>query len=193
MKFEIKNRFSGELIFTIETGSWRLAIEAAIKSNVDLSSANLLSADLSSADLRSANLSYADLSSADLRYADLRSADLSYADLSYANLRYADLSSADLRLANLSSADLSSADLRSANLSSADLRSADLLIYQFRKDWAYYTFDGMIRIGCEFHKVDTWLKDYRSIGEKNGYDKIEIEMYGKFIEMCAAHYQTLVE
>jgi len=133
LKFEIKNRFSGELIFTIETGSWRLAIEAAIKSNVDLSSANLLSADLSSA------------------------------------------------------------DLRSANLSSADLRSADLLIYQFRKDWAYYTFDGMIRIGCEFHKVDTWLKDYRSIGEKNGYDKIEIEMYGKFIEMCAAHYQTLVE
>ncbi len=71
MKFEIKHKVTGSILFSIETESWRLAIESAINS----------SADLSSADLSSADLSYADLSYADLRYADLCSADLSSADL----------------------------------------------------------------------------------------------------------------
>jgi len=111
MKFEIKNRFSGTLLFSIETETWKLAVEAAVKA---------------SANLRSADLSYADLSSANLSSADLRSANLSYADLRSADLRYANLSSADLSSANLGSADLRSADLGSADLSSADLSSADL-------------------------------------------------------------------
>ena len=64
MKFEIKNRFSGSVIFSIETESWKLAVEAAVKSSADLSSADLRSANLSSADLRSANLCFADLCSA---------------------------------------------------------------------------------------------------------------------------------
>jgi uncharacterized protein YjbI with pentapeptide repeats len=93
MLYEIKHKITGELKFSIETSSWKLAVEAAIASN-----ANLSYADLSYADLRSANLSYADLSYADLRYADLRYADLRYADLSSANLRSADLRSANLDL-----------------------------------------------------------------------------------------------
>jgi Pentapeptide repeats (8 copies) len=89
VKFEIKNWYTGGLIFRIETDNWRLAVEAAIKSG-------------------------ADLRYADLRYADLRYADLSYANLSYANLSYANLSYANLRSANLRSANLRSANLRSA-------------------------------------------------------------------------------
>ena len=89
MKFEIKSRIDGKILFSLETTSFKLCIEAAVKS--------------------SANLSYANLSSANLSYANL-----SYADLSYANLSSADLSSADLSSANLRSADLRSADLRSA-------------------------------------------------------------------------------
>ena len=100
MKIEIKNRWSGNIIFSIETDTWKLAVEAAIKANADLRYADLRSADLRSADLRSANLRSADLSSADLRSANLRSA----------NLRSADLSSADLRFADLSFANLSSAE-----------------------------------------------------------------------------------
>ena len=76
MKFEIKNRFDGSLIFSVETDTWKLAVEAAIKSKADLRYANLLSANLRSADLRLADLSYADLSSADLSYANLSYADL---------------------------------------------------------------------------------------------------------------------
>ena len=90
MKFEIKHRYTNEILFSCEGGSWKSAVELAIKSKANLSYANLSSADLSSADL-----SYANLSSADLRYANL-----SYADLSYANLRSANLSYADLSYAN---------------------------------------------------------------------------------------------
>ena len=62
MKFEIKNRWSGELIFSIETTSWKLAVEAAIKSEADLSKADLSKANLSEADLSWADLSKANLS-----------------------------------------------------------------------------------------------------------------------------------
>jgi hypothetical protein len=60
MKFEIKNRLSGSIIFSIETENWKLAVEAALNAKADLSSA-----DLSYANLRYANLSYANLSSAE--------------------------------------------------------------------------------------------------------------------------------
>ena len=114
MKYEIKNRWSNELIFSADVESMKACLLAAIKSGADLRSAYLRSADLRSADLRSADLRSAYLRSADLRSADLRSADL----------RSADLSDADLSGAYLSGADLSGADLRSANLSGADLSGA---------------------------------------------------------------------
>ena len=84
MKFEIKHRFSGKILFSCENETLKLAVSLAIKSNANLSSANLSSANLSSADLSSADLSSANLRSADLSYANLRYADLRSADLSYA-------------------------------------------------------------------------------------------------------------
>jgi hypothetical protein len=113
MKFEIKNRFNAEVVFSTEAQSFKIAVELAVKAG-----ANLRSADLSSADLSSADLSSADLSSADLRYANLHSA----------NLRSANLSSADLRSADLRSADLSYANLHSANLRSANLPSPTMVL-----------------------------------------------------------------
>jgi len=86
MKFKIKHRFSGEVLFSMETESIKLCVEAAVKSR-----ANLSWADLSGADLSGANLSWADLSGA-----DLIGANLSWADLSWANLSRADLNGANL-------------------------------------------------------------------------------------------------
>jgi hypothetical protein len=150
----------------------------------NLRSANLSYADLRSANLSSANLSYADLrsanlSSANLRYADLRSANLSSANLRYANLRYADLRSADLSSADLRYADLSSADLRSA-----DLRSADLVVFQYQRHWAYFTFDGFLRIGCHHLPISEWFLGYKELGKAEGYTEDQILMYGNFIKSC---------
>jgi hypothetical protein len=134
--FEIKNRWSGNLIFSIKTDSWKLAVEAAIKAKANLSEANLSKANLSEADLSWANLSEANLSEADLSEADLSwanlskanlsKANLSWANLSEANLSWANLSEANLSWANLSEADLSWANLSKANLSKANLSKADL-------------------------------------------------------------------
>jgi hypothetical protein len=141
MKIEIKSRWSGSVLFSLETDSLRLAVEAAIKQGADLSDAdlgcanlrgadlgcaNLRRADLRSADLSRANLSRADLSDANLHYANLHCADLRDANLHYANLRSANLHYADLRHADLRSANLSRADLSDANLHYANLRGADL-------------------------------------------------------------------
>ena len=137
---EIKNRWTGEVLFTCEIPEGmesgmiaRHVAEAAIAAD-----ANLRGADLSCADLSCANLSCADLRGADLSCANLRGADLS--------------------CANLSCADLSCADLRGANLRGADLRdakAAPLVVYGLRWD-VVINGTGDMRIGCQNHKVEEW-------------------------------------
>ncbi|MDP3937587.1 MAG: pentapeptide repeat-containing protein [Deltaproteobacteria bacterium] len=131
MKIEIRSRYDASVLFAADVGSWKIALEAAVKSPADLGGADLRDADLRGADLRDANLGGADLRGADLRDADLRDADLRGADLRDADLRGADLRDANLRGADLGGADLRDADLRGAdlrdaNLGGADLRDADL-------------------------------------------------------------------
>ena len=54
--FEIKSRWNGSVLFSLETASIRLCLEAAVKSKAYLSGADLRDADLSGADLRDAYL-----------------------------------------------------------------------------------------------------------------------------------------
>ena len=57
MKFQIKHRFTGAIIFEHEAGSRRDAVVAARNSGADLSGADLSVANLSGADLSGADLS----------------------------------------------------------------------------------------------------------------------------------------
>ena len=52
MKFEIKHRWSGAVLFELECGSLKLCVEAAVKAKANLSEADLSGPDLSGADLR---------------------------------------------------------------------------------------------------------------------------------------------
>ena len=98
MKYEIKNRFTGDVLFALETASLKLCMEAAVTARANLSRANLSGAYLSGAYLSRADLSGANLSGAYLSGADLSGANLSGADLSRANLSGANLSGADLAI-----------------------------------------------------------------------------------------------
>ena len=57
MKFEIKHRFSAEILFASKGQSLKLVVEAAVESGANLSGANLSRANLSGADLSGAYLS----------------------------------------------------------------------------------------------------------------------------------------
>jgi hypothetical protein len=113
------------------------------------------------------------------------------ANLSSANLSYADLSYADLSSANLSSANLRYADLSYADLRYADLRSANLVVFQFQMSWAYFTFDGTLRIGCESMLITEWVLGYQEIGKRHGYSELQIMMYGNFIKSCMELFEKL--
>lgn len=156
---------------------WLAEDPAGVRAN--LSWANLSGADLSGADLSWADLIGTNLSRANLSRADLSRANLSRADLSGANLSRADLGWADLSRANLSGVDLSGADLRGANL-----YNTGLLIFIFQQDQAIYMPCGMLRIGCEYHRIEHWAKNYRAIGKVAGYSKEEIKAYANFIRLC---------
>ena len=58
---EIKHKSSGSVLFSIEAESWKIAVEAAVKSRADLSWANLSGADLSWSDIYGSDLSRANL------------------------------------------------------------------------------------------------------------------------------------
>jgi len=94
IKLQIKNRFTGSLIFEYESenNTIKETLLEAVKAK-----ANLRGADLYGANLHGANLYGADLRDADLYGADLRGADLRGADLRGANLYGADLYGANLR------------------------------------------------------------------------------------------------
>jgi hypothetical protein len=56
MKFEIKHRWTGSVLFALEVGNLRLAVEAAVKEGADLAGADLAGAYLAGADLTGAYL-----------------------------------------------------------------------------------------------------------------------------------------
>jgi hypothetical protein len=58
MLFEIKSRWNASVLFSIETTSIRLAVEAAVKSGANLAEANLAGADLTRANLAGAKGMY---------------------------------------------------------------------------------------------------------------------------------------
>ncbi|WP_425639978.1 pentapeptide repeat-containing protein [Agrobacterium radiobacter] len=135
MKFDILNRFSGEVLFSAEISASAdempsvklgMAVKVAVKEKANLHGANLHGANLHGANLHGANLHGADLRSANLHGANLHGANLHGANLHGANLHGANLHGADLRSANLRSANLHGANLHGANLHGADLYGADL-------------------------------------------------------------------
>ena len=158
MKIEIKNRYSGEVLFSYEcdNNTLRKTIIQAIQSNADLRNADLRNADLSDANLSDANLSDANLSDANLRNADLSDANLSDANLRNANLWNADLSDANLWNANLSDANLWNANLRNADLSDAQNPSNAKCVPMYCK-WSHgITNNNLIHIGCEKRTIEEW-------------------------------------
>jgi uncharacterized protein YjbI with pentapeptide repeats len=80
-KFEIKNRYTGSVIYSSTKTTYKDVLEEAIKNGANLSGADLYRANLSGADLRGANLSGADLCGANLRGANLCGVDLREAEL----------------------------------------------------------------------------------------------------------------
>ena len=109
---EIRNRFTGDIIFTHECADNTIlkTVTAALAEDADLTGADLTGANLTGANLTYANLTGANLSDADLTGAYLTGADLSGAKLSGTNLSpirddiWAILSSAPIEVPALISA-----------------------------------------------------------------------------------------
>ena len=66
MKYEIKSRFNGKVVFSVEAESLKVAVEIAVKTGANLSEANLSRTNLYGADLSGADLSGAYLYGANL-------------------------------------------------------------------------------------------------------------------------------
>ena len=134
IKFDVTNRFTGEVQFTAEIECAEsagrsiklgLAVKWAIKSRADLARAYLAGAYLAGA-----------------------------------NLAGADLARADLARANLAGANLAGADLARANLAGAKWTNGAAItrapIQVFGLDYPITIVDGHMQIGCELHTLAEW-------------------------------------
>jgi hypothetical protein len=141
IKIEIKNRFTGSIIFTYEkeNATIKEAVLKALKEGANLYGANLRGANLENANLENANLENANLRGANLENANLRSANLENANLENANLENAFLKNANLENANL----------RGANLENANR------VPMFCK-WTHGTKGDLIQIGCKEKTIEDW-------------------------------------
>jgi uncharacterized protein (DUF2237 family) len=152
VKFEIKSWIDSSVLFSIETDSLKLAVELAIKQGADLTGAYLTGADLTGAYLTGAYLTGADLTGAYLRGA------------------------------NLTGADLTGAYLRGANLTGA--KGLDKFPIQIggHKHWLSTTHDGKLQIGCHIYTFEDWQEHADAIGKKEGYSKLDVEIYKLHID-----------
>ena len=185
MKFEIKSFINGSVLFSLETNSMSLCVEAAVKRGANLRGANLRGANLRGAYLTSANLYGADLTGADLTGADLTGANLYGANLRGANLYGADLTGANLRGANLYGADLTSANENKLTLvgdrpfmqiGPLGSRNAHLL--------AFLTGGGIyVRAGCFWNTLAEFKKAVRKTHKRNVYAR----EYAAAIALIEAH------
>ncbi|MFA5323307.1 MAG: pentapeptide repeat-containing protein [Smithella sp.] len=138
MKHEIKSMKAGHVLFALDTASFRLCVEAAVKSGSDLSGSDLSGADLSGADL----------SGADLRGSDLRGSVLSGSDL-----RGSDLSGSNIDFSSGFSFKCTSFNIK------IDLKIAAQLAYHFcRMDCDAPEFitarNALVDLGNKFHRVE---------------------------------------
>jgi len=136
MLHQIKHRLTGNVLFSLECASLKIAVEAAVKAHCTLRGSYLSGSDLSGSDLRGSDLrgsylsgsdlSGSDLSGSYLRGSNLRGSNLRGSDLSWSNLRGSDVSWSNLRGSNLRGSNLSGSNLRGSNLSGSDLSWSNL-------------------------------------------------------------------
>lgn len=165
MKHQIKQCYSGRVVFKARCESLSGCVELAVKQGADLTYADLTGADLADADLTGASLYCADLTGASLYCADLTRADLTGANLTSASLTRADLTRANLYSANLKCVSFTGANLAYANFTRANLAGADYgagvpmtrpPVFIYGLMYRLYILDQHIRIGCELHTTDEW-------------------------------------
>ena len=158
MKHEIKNRWTGAVLFTADVPEGtesgmvaRVALEQAVEARANLRDANLGGAYLGDANLRDAYLGGANLGGANLGGANLGGAYLRDAYLGGANLGGAYLGGAYLGGAYLRDAYLG--ELRSIWGASGNLR--EIKAIQCDTWPVTYTATHM-QIGCQFHELERW-------------------------------------
>ena len=142
-KFDILNRWSGEVQFTAEVDC-KETEPRSVKIGIALRRANLEGANLEGAYLKGANLE-----GANLKGADLKGAYLEGADLEGANLKGANLGGAYLKGANLEGANLGGAYLKGANLINCGNRSDGYEFFAHMREGALW-----IKAGCRYFPID---------------------------------------
>ena len=49
--------------------------------------------------------------------------------------------------------------------------------------------DSTVIIGCQYHLIEDWVKNYKEIGKRAGYTDIQIKEYGQYLQMISLRFK----
>ncbi len=164
---QIKNRFTGAVLFECEAKSIKDAVENAVEDGASLVGASLVRASLVRANLVRASLDGASLDGANLDGASLYGASLVGASLVRASLDGASLDGASLVRASLDGASLDGASLDGASLDGASLDGASLdgardgkrpIVHITGLTYSIVITATHAKVGCKYYTFAEWRK-----------------------------------
>jgi len=179
IKFEIKNRWTGSVLFEYEKEDNTLkdTVEQAVRAGANLSGANL----------EGANLSRANLSRANLSRANLLGANLEGANLSRANLLGANLLGAYIYVSDNEIEESVIKDFEEKN--GIKITKTDINRNIVPTRWSYFWKYGLIICDWEIKEKEEQLEETKEIEEyKTKYTErcIDIEVRNKINELVRA-------
>jgi hypothetical protein len=74
------------------------------------------------------------------------------------------------------------------NITGADIHVIDLGIHH-RINY----INGFVTIGCQRHRIEDWVKNYKEIGEEHLVNKDEIELYGQAFRFLLEKYKPTLD
>lgn len=174
----------------------------------NISRSEFVNSDFSYSRFKESSLRFSNFNKCNFIMSDFRSSNMAFSSFSYCDFSRANLCGAylfdseligcDFRCADFSKANLSRSDLYGSNLSSSNLSGANLsfckniISLNLGRHVAVYYFykNHRMKIGCLDFPIETWVRQFKSIGRSNNYSDDEIQIYGDFIKLCSQYEIT---
>ena len=169
MKFDIKSRWTGKVIFTAEitASEWDsygvklgLAVKVAVNAGANMAGADMAGVNMAGANMTGANMAGAYMTGANMAGAYMAGANMTGAYMAGVNMAVAYMAGANMTGANMTGANMAGAYMAGANMTGANLWGVSGLNRYIKcvqiEDWPItYTHDVM-QIGCQRHAIDAW-------------------------------------
>jgi len=174
IKFDVKNRYTGDVQFTAEIECDDNA-DMSIKLGLAIQWGYKNKKPLEGANMEGANMAGANMADANMAGANMEGANMARANMAVANMEGANMAGANMAGANMAGANMAGANMAVANMAHIPV-SFGCVGNEKRTGFAVFSDKEkqiMVRLGCSYkNEDDTASAIIKKYGENSAYEKI---------------------